>query len=107
MAAEVGERPAISPLARRQVERGEPVTTRRHEIYQPGEFESAVLRHMDGTNDRAAILAKVMNGVRSGKLSVEQDGKPVADAVTAEPLVSQALVQVFERFARCALLVEV
>ena len=72
VAAEVGERPAISPLARRQVERGEPVTTRRHEIYQPGEFESAVLRHMDGTNDRAAILAKVMNGVRSGKLSVEQ-----------------------------------
>lgn len=48
-------------------------------------------------------------GKTSGRelLSVEQDGKPVADAATAEPLVSQALDQVFERFARCALLVEV
>ena len=101
-----GERPLVSPLARRQAGRGEPITTRRHETYQPGDFEREVLRHLDGAADGAALLTGVMGAVRAGSLTVERDGRPVADPAAAEPLLGQALAEVLERFVRYSLLLD-
>jgi methyltransferase-like protein/2-polyprenyl-3-methyl-5-hydroxy-6-metoxy-1,4-benzoquinol methylase len=103
VAIAVGDRPAVSPLARRQADRGEPVTTRRHEGYQPGDFEREVLRHLNGANDRRALLEGAMEAVKAGKLTVEQDGRPVTDTA-AEPLVDRALNEVLGRLVRYSLI---
>ena len=105
-AAGVRERPLVSPLARRQAERGEPVTTRRHETLNPADFEREVLRHLDGAADRPAIVAKVMERVTDGTLTVQQDGRPVTAASEAGPLLAGVLAEVLGRFLRYSLLVE-
>lgn len=99
-----GERPRISPLARRQAVRGEPVTTRRHETYRPGEFAREVLTHLDGKTDRPAIVRAALERVRAGSLTVQRDGQPVADPADAEPLLGQSLERVLEQFGRYSLL---
>jgi methyltransferase-like protein len=106
VAGAIGERPIIAPLACRQAERGEPVTTRRHESYNPGDFEREMLRHLDGTNDLTAILTRVMIAVREGRLTVDRDGSQVMDPSDAEPLVARACDEVLERFARYSLLID-
>jgi methyltransferase-like protein/SAM-dependent methyltransferase len=106
VAGTVNARPMIAPLARRQADRGEQVTTRRHESYNPGDFERELLRQLDGTNDRGAILSGLMTGVRDGRLSVARDGQPVTDLKEAEPLVAQASDETLKKFIRYSLLID-
>ena len=100
------DRPLISPLARRQAVRGEPVTTRRHETLNPADFEREVLRHLDGSTDRPEVVNKVMNRVVDGTLTIQHDGRRVTSAAEAEPLLMAALVEVLGRFARYSLLLD-
>ena len=81
------------------------MATWRHEPYGPGDFERDVLRHLDGTNDRPAILSRLMESVRAGALTVEMDGHPVPDPTAAEPLVRRYLEDMLARFVRYSLLV--
>lgn len=104
--AGVPERPRASPLARRQADRGEPITTRRHETFQPADFEREVVRHLDGVTDRAGVVGKVMERVTAGALTVHQAGRPVTSAAEAGPLLTAALAEVLGRFSRYSLLVE-
>jgi methyltransferase-like protein len=106
MTGDIGARPTITPLARRQAERGEPITTRRHETYNPGDFERELLRHLDGTNDRSAVLTRLMDAVRGGRLKVDRDSRRVTNAAEAEPLVAAARDEVLKRFARYSLLTD-
>jgi methyltransferase-like protein/predicted O-methyltransferase YrrM len=97
VAAAVPEKPITSAVARRQAERGEVVTTARHESFQAPDFEREVLRHLDGTRDHPAIASKLMERVKEGILKVAQDGKPVTDPTASEPLVAAALGDVLTR----------
>jgi SAM-dependent methyltransferase len=55
----VSERPAASPLARYEAERGTRVTNMRHEPVSLGEVSRLILRLLDGTRDRAALIAEI------------------------------------------------
>jgi methyltransferase-like protein/SAM-dependent methyltransferase len=104
VAVGVPDRPRVSPLARRQAARGAPVTTLRHETFHLSDFDREVLRRLDGTRDRSAVLSAVMDRVKEGALTVAHDGRPVTDVAEAKPLVSAAVTEVLNRFSRCSLL---
>jgi SAM-dependent methyltransferase len=54
--SKVSDRPLASPMARYQAGLGETITNLRHEAGRLDEFGRTVLRHLDGTRDRAEIL---------------------------------------------------
>jgi SAM-dependent methyltransferase len=56
-AAEAGERPLASPLARLQAQTGRRVASLRHRVIELEEADRALLGALDGTRDRAAIAA--------------------------------------------------
>jgi methyltransferase-like protein len=64
-AARVGEKPIASPMARYQAAIGDTVTNLRHESTRLNEFSRTVLRLLDGTRDRAAILGRLGGSGRS------------------------------------------
>ncbi|MDC0935962.1 class I SAM-dependent methyltransferase [Pirellulales bacterium] len=70
---QVSERPVASPVARLQAGGDSRVTNREHRSIGLGEFDRFVLRHMDGTRNRDAILAALCEGARSGKLKLKTD----------------------------------
>ncbi|MCI0455927.1 MAG: class I SAM-dependent methyltransferase [Gemmataceae bacterium] len=101
----VGERPAASPLARLQAAEKGWVTNLRHEQVGVGELERCLLRLLDGSRDRAALVAAVAELVQQGDLTVEQDGQPVRDAKQVRDLAAQTVEQHLTELARHALLV--
>jgi SAM-dependent methyltransferase/GNAT superfamily N-acetyltransferase len=83
-----GERPRASALARLQARDGEPVATLRHAtIRVTDELDRRVLALLDGTRDRAALLAQLPGA-----------GGPGGDAL------AERVELVLERIARTALL---
>jgi methyltransferase-like protein len=56
---EIPERPRASPLARRQAAAGPVVTTLRHQAVSLNAWQRTVLRLLDGSRDRAALLDRL------------------------------------------------
>jgi methyltransferase-like protein/2-polyprenyl-3-methyl-5-hydroxy-6-metoxy-1,4-benzoquinol methylase len=104
-AAAVSDRPVASPLARYQAAVGNQVTNLRHELVTLGDFERHVLRLLDGSRDRAALVGALATLVAQGELMVQQDGQPVVDAAAIRRHLGQALEEQLPRLARGALLV--
>src|SRR5262249_35064970 len=73
---EVTGRPVASPLARLQAEAGGTVTNLRHEVVRLGEAERHMLPLLDGTRDRAGLLAGLLDLVARGVLVVKESGQP-------------------------------
>jgi len=86
-----GERPLASPLARLQAESGLHVTNLRHEIVNLDEFNRQLIRLVDGSRDRAALLEALNGLVAEGVLVAEQHGQPVKNPAALCELLSQAL----------------
>src|SRR5262249_52443000 len=65
---EVSARPVASPLARLQAAAGASATNLRHERVPLDEPDRPVLRHLDGSRDRAALLGLLagLNGALGG-----------------------------------------
>jgi hypothetical protein len=68
---EPGERPLATPLARLQARTGEPVTNQHHTHVdvQPA-FNRTLLASLDGTLDRNALSARMVESIENGTLSV-------------------------------------
>ena len=75
---EISERPMTSPLIRWQIQQGPSISSLRH---LPLKIEDALgrelLRLLDGTRDRAALLEELGKQVTSGAVPIYRDGKPV------------------------------
>jgi methyltransferase-like protein/SAM-dependent methyltransferase len=99
-----GERPVASPLARLQAAGSSTVTNLCHRTVGLNEFERQLLRRLDGTQDRAAVLDSLAEAVRAGELTIEQEDGPVRDVARARELMAAALEPTLERLARFALL---
>jgi SAM-dependent methyltransferase len=109
-ALELSERPVASPLARLQAAAGTPVTNLRHEAGQLSAFGSHVLRHLDGRNDRAALLEILVGLARKGDLGVPEimpdgDGGAPRDDERLREVLGPSLDACLLRLARFALLV--
>lgn len=99
-ARNVSDRPLASPLARWQAWRGDIVATLHHRTLQ---LQTAVHRGLlallDGSRDRAALRADLLQVFASGKLILpDEEGKPIGDP----SLIGKAIDDQLEEFLRKA-----
>jgi methyltransferase-like protein len=103
-ALEAGDRPRAVPVARLQAEKGLRVTNARHEMLNVDEFMRQLLRHLDGTRDRAALLDVLAELAAQGRLTIREEGKLVTKPEAVREIVGLALDQNLPKLARAALL---
>jgi methyltransferase-like protein/2-polyprenyl-3-methyl-5-hydroxy-6-metoxy-1,4-benzoquinol methylase len=103
MVRETGERPAASPLARWQAQRGDFVTTQFHTAVKvEDEIGRCLLSSLDGTLDRKALLEKLWLWLRAKDALVLADGNEAA----ARTRLGQEMENNLIKLARMGLLVE-
>jgi methyltransferase-like protein len=102
---EISERPVASPVARLQAQNGNKVTNLRHERIELAGTCYHLLRYLDGSRDRAALLDALAGLVAEGVIEVQQDDKPVKDVKQARGVLAEALDSKLCQLARAALLV--
>ena len=102
---EISACPLASPWARWQAEEPGQITNLRHERVELDEVARFLLRHLDGTRDRAALFNVVAKPLRDGTLVVRQDDQPVEDLAQAEAILAEELDTNLQWLAQAALLV--
>ena len=102
---EPGERPAASPLARRQAATKKGVTNFHHIVVNLTDFEHLVIRQLDGTRDRDAIVEALVRAVQAGEFTLQQDGRVLQEADAIRPILARSLDPCLKRLANTALLV--
>jgi methyltransferase-like protein/ubiquinone/menaquinone biosynthesis C-methylase UbiE len=103
---ELSERPVASALARHQAAAGiARVTNLRHRTVDLGVFDLLVLRHLDGSRDRAALLDLLADLAAKDVLTLRQDGQPLRDPTRIRDLLSGSLGGCLQRLAGSALLI--
>lgn len=105
-AAQLGQKPTVSPLTRWQATHQEPVSNLMHEVVDVNDFDRLVAGLMDGTRDRTAICQAVVDAVCQGTIDLQHQGKPVTDREVITAVADQSLSQCFEKFIELALVVE-
>jgi SAM-dependent methyltransferase len=105
---DVSERPVACPLARRQVANQETVIgNRRHTVVEiEDKLARALLLLLDGTRDRAALVARLTELATSGAAPLVDGGRPVTDSTRAAQLLARGLEPNLARLGRLALLVQ-
>lgn len=84
-----GERPVVLGHARVTAARSGFVANRRHEVVRLNDLDKHLIPLLDGTNDRAALVEKLVAVSRTGSLNVQRDGIPLHDpAEVASALAS-------------------
>ncbi|HVW38220.1 MAG TPA: methyltransferase regulatory domain-containing protein, partial [Pirellulales bacterium] len=102
---ELNDKPLASPLARLLAERGRRVTNLRHRELDLAELDRQVLRLLDGTRDRAALLKAVAELAQSGAVEVKPPDEPNEGASNAAQAYEHALGESLRRLAGGGLLV--
>src|SRR5262249_15110547 len=102
---EVRERPLATPLARLQASADSRVTNRRHRGIELGTFDRLVLRHLDGSHDRAALLDILIKMVEKGDWKIEKEAMSIQDPAQVRAMLTETLDRCLHSLARSALLV--
>jgi methyltransferase-like protein/SAM-dependent methyltransferase len=102
--ASPGDRPLGSPLARLQAEAGPRVTNLRQRYVVLGEYDRHLLRLLDGSRDRPAMLARLEELCADGSVTIEGEGGRITDPETVREILDEALEPALQRLARVALL---
>lgn len=103
--AEATERPVASPVARYQAASGNRVTNMRHESVHLDELHRQLLRRMDGSRDRAALLEEIVKLAGSGNLRLQQDGVAADPQTLKQEIEQRVFNQKLTELAHWALLV--
>lgn len=104
------ELPRATPLARAQSESARRVTNLRHETVELSDLQRYVMRLLDGTRDRASLVAELRGAFDRGELTLSGAGadagadRSANGAGPGEDAISWALDAVLARLARGALL---
>jgi methyltransferase-like protein/SAM-dependent methyltransferase len=101
----VSERPTASPLARLQAATGTEVTNRRHRSPDLTAFDRLVLRHLDGTRDRAALRDVLADLAAKGAFTIQRHDQPVQDTDKVRAILNEGLEASLKRLARGAFLI--
>ncbi|HEV7920259.1 MAG TPA: class I SAM-dependent methyltransferase [Thermoanaerobaculia bacterium] len=102
----VSAHPRASNLARRQAMAGLLVTSQRGRVLKLDDpFARFILRHLDGTRDRAALVRLLDQEVAAGRLDVRVDDKPVRDPSRIPAVLQAILDHHLKKMADYALLV--
>jgi methyltransferase-like protein/SAM-dependent methyltransferase len=103
--AEIGEFPHASPLARRQARAGPRVANLRHQMIDLVDFDRLVIGFLDGSHDRAGLLAELKAAIASGVFTMRVHNGPISEPEEIERRLADALDQSLKRLAAGALLV--
>jgi methyltransferase-like protein len=101
----VSSEPRVSRLVAHQVRKGTVVTNQRHEMVPLDPVGKCLAAVVDGTRDRAALVAEVMARIATGELVLEEEGRPVTEKALSQQAAAMAVDQTLGSFARHALLV--
>ena len=104
-ATRLSERPTASPLARLQAEHESQVTNRLHGTIRLDDLQRQVLRALDGSRDRSALLERLTTFISSGELIVHDQGERITNEDQARRLLETHLPATLELLLRQALLV--
>jgi methyltransferase-like protein len=105
MVCAVSERPVASVVARYQAEAEIKICNLRHRVVPLDDFDSLMIRLLDGTRDRAAIVAKMAEWAADGVFEVSRSGQPVSDPAQLREAVAACLDEGLQTLAKNALLV--
>ena len=102
----VAKKPAATPLARYQAERGYKVTNMRGETITLDEMHRQTLKALDGSRDVAALTESLMGALSRGELVLQrdEDKSAVKDQAEMRRLLGPAIEKVLANLARRALL---
>jgi methyltransferase-like protein/cyclopropane fatty-acyl-phospholipid synthase-like methyltransferase len=100
-----GERPLASPLARLQAATGDCVTGRLHNAVELSGADRVVLRCLDGTRDRPALVDALAEAVAAGRVELSQDGRALREPGEVRAVLGPALEQTLNRLALSAVLI--
>ena len=101
----VSARPKASPLARYQAANSTWVTTQRHLRLNVDQVSRIILQMLDGTNDRAAVVARLVERVKSRELGVSREGKELTDPTAIAAEVDRVVGEQLQTFAKLGVLV--
>ena len=102
----VGRFPRVTELARRQAAAGLLVTNQRNRVLKLDDpIARFLVRNLDGTRDRAALVRLLDHEVASGRLSVAIDDHPIREPHRVPAVLQAVLEHHLRKMAEYALLV--
>ncbi len=102
-----GEKPLASKLARLQVQHGHTrVTNMRHEMVDLVQFSRILLPHLNGENDREALLTILLKLVKQGDIELRRDDEKMVEVeeVVVRKIMEKELEKNLQWLGRVALL---
>jgi hypothetical protein len=101
---QVGDKPLASSLARWQARRSDVVATLHHRTLKlSNAIHRGLLALCDGTRDRAALRADLVQVFESGALDwIDGDGKPIRDMSVVGEVIDEELENFLTKAARSA-----
>ena len=104
IAAEPGERPHASPLARLQAESDARITNLCLRHVELSDFDRLVIRLLDGNHDREAIVEALQEAIANETFTIQRGDEPVRDPEQVRIMLGEGVESSLERMARLALL---
>ncbi|WP_165244028.1 methyltransferase regulatory domain-containing protein [Paludisphaera soli] len=104
-AAEPGERPTASPLARHQAGQGRRITNIPGRGVEPDALGRLLLGMLDGSRDRAELAEGLKERIISGEFVVTFDGRPLVDPSAVDAAVPDLVEESLGRLASMSLLI--
>ena len=103
--SQVRELPKASPWAQYESAHSNWVTNIRHELVELDTLEVPLLRLLDGSRDRCAILAALEKPVQAGEIVIREEGEPVTDHAQKMKVLDTVLDVKLSHLANAALLI--
>ncbi len=101
---ELSEHPAASRLTRAQAEESKVVTNQWHGTFQLTDLQRQVVRQLDGTRDRPAIVEFLIDQVQSGKMMIHEKGIAVKEPERVRPILTKIVEETLLQLSRAGLL---
>lgn len=102
--SQVSEHPQVAAFCRWQAQRGNMVSSRRHELIKIDSFGREILPLLDGSRDQAELLEEAIKKVERGELKMTRDEKPLEDVDEQRKVLNVAIENALDQFRSAALL---
>lgn len=102
----VSDRPLASPFARLQSKTSNRITNRRHELVTLNDLQRHILALLDGSHDRAGILARLIEVTATGALVIHDKGQRLTDPDRMRQVLDRPLAAALDVLARHAMLLK-
>jgi methyltransferase-like protein/SAM-dependent methyltransferase len=106
VANRLSDKPKVTELARAQASAGRTVTNLKHELGNLGEFERQILRHLDGSHDKAQLADILVEMVTTNVLNAHKEGQRITDPIEVRKMIGPALDEALGRFLRFAFFID-